>query len=165
MIKYYHVFFGKPYIGKTEFLQSNVVDCINIITKFETMFHSPFLYIQMKKDLMKCVSNKDVVGYKQILDKAFIGLNFAADLNNYLLSLEDGANLNWGSVYLYQDYIYPAVWNRFIFTELYKDPKDEQKILSELKEKGIHSCIKTIENLNVIYDSLCRVTPDKRIKI
>ena len=165
MIKYYHVFFGKPYIGKTEFLQNNVVDCINVITKFETMFHSPFLYIQMKKDLMKCVSNKDVVGYKQILDKTFIDLNFAFDLNNYLLSLEDGANLNWSSVYLYQDYIYPAVWNRFIFTELYKDPKDEQKILNELKEKGIHSCLKTIENLNVIYDSLCRVTPDKRIKI
>ena len=165
MIKYYHVFFGKPYIGKTEFLQNNVVDCINIITKFETMFHSTFLYIQMKKDIMKRVSNKDVVGYKQILDKAFIDLNFAADLNNYLLSLEDGANLNWSSVYLYQDYIYPAVWNRFIFTELYKDPTDEQKILSELKEKGIHSCLKTIENLNVIYDSLCRITPDKRIKI
>ena len=165
MIKYYHVFFGKPYIGKTEFLQNNVVDCINVITKFETMFHSPFLYIQMKKDIMKCLSNKDVVGYKQILDKAFIDFNFAFDLNNYLLSLEDGANLNWSSVYLYQDYIYPAVWNRFIFTELYKDPKDEQKILSELKEKGIHSCLKTIENLNVIYDSLCRVTPDKRIKI
>lgn len=165
MIKYYHVFFGKPYIGKTEFLQSNVVDCINIIAKFETMFHSPFMYLQLKKDIMKCVSNKDVVGYKQILDKAFIDLNFAADLNNYLLSLEDGANLNWGSVYLYQDYIYPAVWNRFIFTELYKDPKDKEKMLNELKEKGIHSCIETIENLNVIYDSLCRVTPDKRIKI
>ena len=165
MIKYYHVFFGKPYIGKTEFLQSNVVDCINIITKFETMFHSPFLYIQMKKDIMKCVSNKDVVGYKQILDKAFIDFNFAFDLNNYLLSLEDGANLNWSSVYLYQDYIYPAVWNRFIFTELYKDSKDEQKILNDLKEKGVHSCLKTIENLNVIYDYFCRGDAYKRIKI
>lgn len=163
MIKYYHVFFGKPYIGKTEFLQKNVMDCINIITKFETMFHSPFLYLQLKKDLMKCVSNKDVVRYKQLLDKAFIDLNFAADLNNYLLALEDGANLNWGSVYLYRDYIYPAIWNRFIFTELYKDPKDEAEILNELKEKGVHSC--TIENLNAIYNSLCRVTPDKSIKI
>lgn len=165
MIKYYHVFFGKPYIGKTEFLQNNVVDCINIITKFETLFHSPFLYSQFKKDITQCISNKDIVGVKQKLDKAFIDLNFAADLNNYLLALEDGANLNWGSVYLYQDYIYPAIWNRFIFTELYKDPKDEQKMLSELKEKGVQSCLKTIENLNVIYNSLCRLTADRSIRI
>lgn len=165
MIKYYHVFFGKPYIGKTEFLQNNVVDCINISTKFETLFHSPFLYTQFKKEIKQCVSNNDFVGFKQKLDKAFIDLNFAADLNNYLLALEDGANLNWGSVYLYQDYIYPATWNRFIFTELYKNPKDEQKMLSELKEKEVQSCLKTIENLNVIYNALCRVTADRRIKI